>query len=391
MNRQVIVRLVLAQVMIFSSLAGARMATPLLILHNGLGPVMSGLAVACFAIAPALLAFSAAQIIERSGLARPVQVCAIIGLAGVLLATVLPVYAALCVAAVLVGTATNLATIALQRYAGRAAGETGNLQQVFAWLSIGPAASAFFGPYLGGLLIDYAGPVPADATGFRAAFGLMGVFTLCSWLLLRTLPEIPPAPSQQAARRDIGSLLRTPGIVTMLLVNAAISMAWEVHNVILPILGTERGYPASTIGLILGVLALAAAGVRVLIPWLTRYLSERTLMLTALSCSVLIFLVYPLMTSPLTMGITACLLGLAMGSIQPMILAGLYQSAPEGRQSEALGLRLVSVNLSSVFTPLVTGALSTVVGAAAALWMASALVATGIRPVWKMRSRLHRE
>ena len=47
-------------------------------------------------------------------------------------------------------------------------------------------------------------------------------------------------------------LLDSPGLKRLLLVNWLLSMCWDVHSFAVPILGHERGYSASTIGLVLG-------------------------------------------------------------------------------------------------------------------------------------------
>ena len=75
----------------------------------------------------------------------------------------------------------STATIALQRHVGRAAHDSTQLKQVFSWLSIGPSISNFIGPFAAGVMIDFA--------GFRAAFALMALFPVISWLLVRGAPK----------------------------------------------------------------------------------------------------------------------------------------------------------------------------------------------------------
>ena len=47
-----------------------------------------------------------------------------------------------------------------------------------------------------------------------------------------------------------------------------------MHAFLVPVLGHERGFSASTIGLVLGVFALAVAAVRLVIPLLAHRLRE---------------------------------------------------------------------------------------------------------------------
>ena len=71
--------------------------------------------------------------------------------------------------------------------------------------------------------------------------------------------------------------------------------------------------------------------------------------------SSLIFAVYPLFDSALAMGICSVSLGLVLGVVQPMIMSTLHQITPAHRHGEALALRLMSLNGSSVVMPLLFG------------------------------------
>jgi MFS family permease len=81
------------------------------------------------------------------------------------------------------------------------------------------------------------------------------------------------------------------------------------------------------------------------------------------------------------------MLGLALGSVQPMVMSTLYQITPTHRQGEALGLRLMTVNVSSVLMPLLFGATGAVVGAAGVFWTVGALVGGGVRLAFGLRQR----
>jgi MFS family permease len=74
----------------------------------------------------------------------------------------------------------------------------------------------------------------------------------------------------------------------------------------------------------------------------------------------------------------ALLLGIGLGGSQPMIMALLYNSAPQGRGGEAVGIRTLLLNFSQSSIPLLFGALGTALGMAPVFWtMAIALVAGG--------------
>jgi MFS family permease len=95
--------------------------------------------------------------------------------------------------------------------------------------------------------------------------------------------------------------------------------------------------------------------------------------------------VYPLVHVPLAMGLCSVLLGIALGSVHPMVMSTLHQITPEHRQGEALGLRLMGMNASSVVMPMVFGAAGTVIGISGVFWCVSALVGAGSRSAYQLR------
>jgi len=76
---------------------------------------------------------------------------------------------------------------------------------------------------------------------------------------------------------------------------------------------------------------------------------------------------------------------LALGSVQPMIMSTLHQITPQHRHGEALGLRAMAINGSSVLMPLLFGSAGVVVGAVGVFWGVGAVVGLGSRLAWRMR------
>ena len=69
------------------------------------------------------------------------------------------------------------------------------------------------------------------------------------------------------------------------------------------------------------------------------------------------------------MGLCSVLLGFALGSVQPMVMSLLHQITPEHRHGEALGLRLMAINASSVVMPMLFGTAGAVIGVAGVFWV----------------------
>jgi predicted MFS family arabinose efflux permease len=257
---------------------------------------------------------------------------------------------------------------------------------VFSWLAIGPAISNFLGPFAAGLLIDYAGSAPGDALGYRAAFLLMAILPLGAWWLVRLMPELGAAPAPLPGRSNRAwDLLREPQMQRLMLVNWCMSSCWDVHTFVVPVIGHERGFSASVIGSILGAFAIAAAAVRVLMPWFASRLREHVVVSGAMLMTAILFGIYPAMQTPLAMGLCSVALGVVLGSVQPMIMSTLHQITPEARQGEALGLRLMGINASSVVMPMLFGTVGAVVGVSVVFWSVGLVVGAGARPAWLLR------
>lgn len=192
-------------------------------------------------------------------------------------------------------------------------------------------------------------------------------------------------PVAGATHRHVWDLLREPMMRRLLLVNWLLASCWDVHTFVVPVLGHERAFSASVIGAILGGFAIAAAAVRVAMPLLAAHLKEWVVVSSAMVVTALLFSVYPLMVSPWSMGLCSVLLGLALGSVQPMIMSTLHQITPHALHGQALGLRLASINLSSVLMPMLFGTAGLVVGVSVVFWTVGAAVGLGSRLAWRLR------
>ncbi|WP_240787105.1 MFS transporter [Ramlibacter rhizophilus] len=357
---------------IHACMAGMRMAAPLMALRAGYSEIAVGVLLALFALTQVFLALPAGRFSDRHGFKRPIGMAIAAATFGAGAATAFPVFPVLCLAAMLTGGATGVAVIALQRHAGRAVSGPTQLRRVFSWLAIGPAVSNFFGPFVSGLLIDHA--------GFRAAFFTLALLPLATWFWVRPVKDLPPLTPPQGARTGAAwDLLREPDFRRLMVVNWLLSSCWDVHTFIVPVLGHERGLSASVIGTLLGSFALAATAVRLLIPLVAARLQEWKMIFSAMLAAAALFVVYPLLGSAWAMGACSVLLGFALGSVQPMIMSTLHQITPEHRHGEALGLRLMAINGSSVVTPLLFGAAGAAVGIAGVFWSVGAVVAAGSR------------
>lgn len=379
-------RLIAGQIFLHACMAGMRMAIPLLALKQGFSALAVGALLSLFALTQVFLALPAGRYADRKGLKKPLLISVLMSAFGAGLSVIWPIFPVMCVSALATGGATGLAVIALQRHVGRMANSPTELKAAFSWLSIGPAISNFLGPVLAGVLIDYAGPEPAHLNGFRWAFLMMAVLPISTWFWVRKIPELSTQiPPKNAETRRALDLLAAPMMRRLLGVNWLLSSCWDVHTFVVPVLCHERGFSASVVGSILGAFAIAAAFIRVCLPWLSRHVQEHQIITGAMVCTAVLFGLYPFMPTPWSMGLCSVLLGLVLGTVQPMIMSTLHQITPAHRQGEALGLRLMSINASSVLMPMVFGAAGAVAGVSPVFWVVGAAVGWGSRAAWKLR------
>jgi MFS family permease len=370
--------LIVCQIGLHSCMTGIRMAAPLQALRLGHSAWAVGVLLAFFAAAPIVLALQAGRLADRHGYHRPMRIAVALTAGGGLLAVLstwagAAQFALLCVAATLAGGGANFGLIAIQRTAGRAARDGIERKRVFSWLGVAPALAGLLGPVLAGALIDLS--------GFRAAFLALMLLPLATlWWATQVPYESSPAHDPSVDQATAWDLLLAPGVRRLLLVNWLLSTCWDVHTFLLPILGHERGLSASAIGTILGVFALAVTAVRLLIPLVAHHMSEARVLAGAMLWTAAIMGVYPFMHSGWSMGACALLLGLGLGTVQPMIMSTLHNITPSQRHGEAIALRSMTINLSSALMPLVFGVLGAALGAASLFWAVGASVAAGSWP-----------
>jgi predicted MFS family arabinose efflux permease len=369
---------VLAQLFLNACVTGMRMTAPLQALRLGHGETAVGLLIALFALAQVFLALPAGRYCERNGLTKPIVWAVMAAVTGCALAAAWPAFPVLCASALLTGGAGGVAGIAVQRHTGRVVSGPVAVRKAFSWLAIGLALSNVVGPVLAGFMIDGA--------GFRAAFLAMGMLPVLAWLAIPGAAKRVSVPPGAVNRGDgAWELWRDPDLRRLLVVTCLLSSCWDVHTFLVPVLGHERGYPASVIGSILGAFGVAAAAVRLLTPLVAAHLREWAILIGAMAATAVLFGIYPMMHTSLAMGACSVLLGLTLGSTQPMVMSLLHQLAPEHRYGEAVAMRVIVINASSVGIPLVSGAVGSLIGAAGVFWAAGLMVGAGAKLAFGLR------
>ncbi len=354
-----------------SAIIAMRIAASLQALALGASPLEVGVLVALFSILPAFLSVRMGRAADRGDVWRLMREGSIGLAAGSALPAVWPSMPTLLAGAVVIGLSFLRFQLAVQTATGQM-GTAADRVRNFSHLSLGFSTSAFAGPLLAGVGID--------TVGYRWAFALIMLLPLVALLILLrrggsgAIPLRPPFPAPEGSFR---ALLLAPELRFVFVASALVSMAWDLHAFFVPIYGTQIGLSASESGAILSAFAAATFVIRFL---LTRYaarVSERRIVQAALIVAAVVFFVYPFVTHALLLSLLAFLLGLGLGSGQPVVMSMIHAMAPDGRAGEVTGVRQAIINTTQVTVPLVFGALGTAAGLLPVFWAVGGALVTG--------------
>ena len=374
--------LVATLVALHACMASTRIAASLAVLQQGYGEWVVGGLLSLYAVAPIVLSLWAGRLADRFGLHRPVKWAVAMALLGAALPVATQHIAALALSGLLTGGALSTAAVAIQREAGQMARDADDLKRVFSWVALGPALSNTVAPIVTGLLIDHA--------GFRAAFAFGALLPLVAvWAVLR-VPRTAAASLAAAGPALPGSgaldLLRVPHLRNLLLVNVAMAAAWDSHSFTVPVVGHARELSASAIGLVLSSFAIASTAVRVVILNWGEHIGEQRSLAAALSLATLVLAIYAWLPGTLGMMLGSAALGVALGSVQPMVMSMLHQAVPRERQGQALALRMLFTNAATIAMPLLFGLIAAASSYAVPMWLMAAMLIAARWPVARLKT-----
>jgi len=362
-------------------LTGARVTTSLYALALHASEFMIGSLLALFALFPMLFAVPMGRLIDRIGIVKPMACGMLLMLLGCAIPSVLDGLAVLYLGVVLIGTGFMALHVSSQHAVG--AMSTAEMRSTnFSKLALGYSISSFCGPVIAGFVIDH--------TRYSIAYAVFCGFAVLAMLLLgcsnlNQINLLPPEPDRKPG--SALDLLRDPDMRRIYLIGVLLGAAWDLFTFVMPIHGTHLGFSASTIGLILGCFSCATFVVRLAMGWIAHRFSEWQVLTTALSLAMISYTLFPFMKNPWSIMAVTAMLGLAVGSSQPNVLALLHHAAPAGRTGEAVGIRITISNATQVVLPLAFGAAGATLGLFVIFWGMGAMIGTGVPFAWRKANK----
>jgi MFS family permease len=363
--------IVLLCILNHAAFTGSRVVFSLYAIDFGANQLEIGVLVSFYALCPLLLAIYAGKLIDRVGARRPMLAGTAGLLCGLALPVALPGLATLYVTALLLGSSFMFFFVAVQGITG-AVGAPQDRGRNYSLLSVGFSIASFLGPVVAGFSID--------RLGFRNALLVLSIAVVLSMLvqLSRGKWIPPPAPDTGGnAGRSVMDLLRIPALRRTFIASGFLSGAWDLYNFYLPVYGHSVGLSASAIGMILATFSAATLVIRIFLPRMLKHHDEIRILTAAISIASVAYFLFPFFANAWVLAAISFLLGLGLGTGQPLSMNLIYNLAPAGRTSEAAGVRVTVNNMAHVAIPLVFGGIGSVLGFAAVFISNAAVLVAG--------------
>ncbi len=337
-------------------MTGMGMVIPVLSLYArsfGVGPVLVGMIITVFGAARLLVNLPAGLLAERHGRRVLLWGGPLILAAASAAAALAESFAALLVwrfaqgvgsGLYMTGAMIAIADLSDDRNRGRRLGAYQTA--LLAGTAIGPAA--------GGLLAGIGG-YTAPFWGFALVSALAALFAFVR--MPETRPAAPPRRAAAAGRGDLARLVRHRGFTLVSLVTFGVfftrtAAQWQL----IPLLAADRFAMApDTVGLALGLSALATLLTMPLSGWLADRLPRRPLIAASAMAVALALALIAACESAALFWAALILLGLSLGLGAPASSAFAAACAPAGRFGPTLGLLRTAGDVGFVAGPLVAG------------------------------------
>ncbi|MNZ68117.1 Major Facilitator Superfamily protein [compost metagenome] len=332
------------------AIAAGRLVIPIVAISMGTSAVMVGTIVALFTAAPMLLSVPFGRWIDRTGTLLPVVVAASLSVTAAIIFCFAPYSFTLLLVASLIGAGCVFTHMAATRAVG-AVGSLTNRSRNLGYLVLSYSLFQFLGPLIAGAAFQYSGAVAAIVALGGYALLSIGV-VLLGWHYFRheksmSLPEKGKPRAYQ--------LLAIRNLRGWILINSVFVAAVSFFPFIVSLHTVEIGFSAVQASWLLGSFSVGIFVSRVCTPLVTRRFSASKILITALIVSAMLYILIPFTSDIYRLCVLSFALGLPLGAGVPIALVMIYETAPEGRVNESVGLSMSVNNLLLTILPLLLG------------------------------------
>jgi len=335
---------------------GSRVAVPLYALELGASQFTVGLIIGLYSLCPLFFSIAMGKMSDRVPPGMPMAVGAAMMVVALLLPAAAPHLVTLYVTALLLGMGHLAFDLPLEANVGGVGGARHRARN-YALITMAWSIANFVGPLIAGFCIDTLG----HRYAFTALAALAGLPVLILWARPTLLPHAVKA-AVHGQRGSVIDLWRISDLRATFIAGGIIGSAQNLFQFYMPVYGHAVGLSASSIGTVLGTVALAAFVIRAFMPLLTRRFTERTILKAAIFVAAFAYLLLPFFANPFVLSAIAFVLGLGVGSGQPMIMSLFYVLAPAGRIAEASGVYKTLRGVTQIIVPVLFGSVGAAFG-----------------------------
>lgn len=330
----------------------------------GIDSALIGILAGTYTVLPLLIAIQLGRFSDRFGDRRLTAAGSLVLVAG---AGTLLAYghslAGLAAASALLGVGHVAAVLGQQAMVGRLVPPT-RVAGGYAYYTLTGSLGQALAPGL--IAVFGAGQtIPDTGAIFTVTLAAVAVAVVLTFLLPAHTPAAGP---RQRATGAVGTLLRIRGLPSAVIISGLVLAAIDVFIVYLPVLGTQIGLTAGTVGMLLMVRAFASVVSRFLLePMQSRFGTKRLLVATV-ALAFVVMAVLPLMQSAPLLTVLMIPLGIGVGLAQPITMAWIATLAPAAMRGSAMSLRLTGNRLGQTVMPIIAGGVAGTAGTAGVFW-----------------------
>jgi len=333
-----------------------------------------------------LFAVTVGQLVDRVGARRPMLIATVVFIVATLTPWLWPHMAILYVASLTIGGSYMVFNVAFQHTVGGISAAADRIDN-FRLAAVGYASSGIVGPLVAGALIE--------RLSFELTYVALAVFPIATLIIVSRV-RIPQTTAAQNDGKGLGTrgaieLMRVRPLRNLLFAGSLLDMAWDFFAFAIPVRGAEIGLKPSQIGAVLASFSVATLLIRILLPFITQPVRVWPLLMISTFATSGTFALFALSESALLMLVLAFVLGLCIGSTQPLILTEIHKSAPACRVGEVMGMRAAMIGFYQTGLPPVIGALGGVIGMGLVFGVMALLFAAGGGAAMRQWQRLSAE
>ena len=198
--------------------------------------------------------------------------------------------------------------------------------------------------------------------------------------------------SPRAVSHRAYQLLSIGNLRSWIFLSSVFVAAQAIYPFVVSLHAVAIGLSAFEAGWLLAAFAIGTFVSRFFTPLLTKYFRAHITLMVALIMSAAVYSLIPFVQDIRVLTVLSCALALPLGVGVPITLVMIYESAPDGRVNESIGLSMAANNLLQTIFPLILGVSVASFGVAPmVLVFAVSMVAAALLSTWHRESLTERD